>query len=41
LLGFDLFAPGYDTNSIVGIVLVGIGGGAGLQGSRAWCQRQS
>jgi hypothetical protein len=41
LLGFDLFAPGYDTTSIVGIVLVGIGGGAGLQAARAWRQRQS
>lgn len=36
LLGFDLFAPGYETASIVGIVLVGIGGGAGLQLARAW-----
>ena len=35
-LGFDVFAPGYGTASIVGIVLVGIGGGAGLQSIRAW-----
>ena len=36
LLGFDLLAPGYDTTSIIGIVLVGIGGGVGLQLARAW-----
>ncbi len=36
LFGLDLFAPGYDTASIIGIVLVGIGGGAGLQAARAW-----
>lgn len=35
-LGFDVFAPGYGTESIVGIVLVGIGGGVGLQLVRAW-----
>ena len=36
LLGFDPFTPGYETASIVGILLVGIGGGAGLQLARAW-----
>ncbi|MBL0163932.1 MAG: hypothetical protein IPP82_09930 [Xanthomonadales bacterium] len=36
LLGMDLLAPGYDTPSIIAIVLVGIGGGAGLQAARAW-----
>jgi len=41
LLGLDLFAPGYDTASIIGIVLVGIGGGAGLQAARAWRRRRS
>ena len=35
-LGFDVFSPGYETSSIVGIVLVGIGGGVGLQLARAW-----
>ncbi len=40
LLGFDVFAPGYDTSSIVGIVLVGVGGGAGLQAARAWRRRR-
>lgn len=33
-LGLDLFAPGYGTNSIIAIVLVGIGGGMGLQAAR-------
>lgn len=36
LLGLDIFAPGYGTASILGIVLVGIGGGAGLQLARRW-----
>jgi hypothetical protein len=35
-LGFDVFSPGYETSSIIGIVLVGIGGGTGLQIARAW-----
>ena len=33
-LGFDLFAQGYGTGSIIAIVLVGLGGGMGLQASR-------
>ena len=33
-LGLDLFAPGYGTGSIIAIMLVGIGGGAGLQAAR-------
>jgi hypothetical protein len=36
LLGFDVFAPGYDTASIIGIALVGVGGGGGLHIARAW-----
>ena len=36
LLGVDPLAEGYDTASITGIVMVGIGGGAGLQLARAW-----
>lgn len=35
-LGFDALSPGYETASIVGIVLVGIGGGAGVQLMRVW-----
>lgn len=33
-LGLDLFAPGYGTGSIVAILLVGVGGGMGLQAAR-------
>ena len=33
-LGFNLFAEGYDGGSITAIVLVGIGGGLGLQAAR-------
>jgi hypothetical protein len=36
LLGFDIFAPGYGTTSIVGIVMVGFGGGLGLQIAKRW-----
>jgi hypothetical protein len=42
LLGFDIFAEGYGTSSLVGIALVGLGGGLGLQGARRWrATRQS
>lgn len=36
LVGFDIFSEGYGTGSLVGIVLVGLGGGIGLQGARRW-----
>jgi hypothetical protein len=36
LFGFDIFATGYGGNTIAGIVLVGLGGGIGLQASRRW-----
>jgi hypothetical protein len=36
LLGFDLMAPGYSNASIFAIVLVGLGGGLGLQLARRW-----
>jgi hypothetical protein len=36
LLGFDIFSEGYGNDSIFGIVLVGLGGGLGLQGARRW-----
>jgi hypothetical protein len=39
-LGFDMLAPGYDSASIIGIALVGVGGGAGLQLARAWRARR-
>lgn len=35
-LGFDVFAPGYNSTSMAGIALVGLGGGLGLQGARRW-----
>ena len=33
-LGLNIFAEGYGTSSIAAIVLVGIGGGIGLQAAR-------
>jgi hypothetical protein len=36
LAGMDIFAPGYGTSSTVAIVLVGLGGGVGLQLARRW-----
>jgi hypothetical protein len=41
LVGFDIFAPGYGNASIGGIVLVGLGGGAGLQIARRWRAKQA
>jgi hypothetical protein len=39
-LGWDVFASGYGTESIGGIVLVGLGGGLGLQLARKWQAQQ-
>ena len=39
LLGWDIFAPGYGNASLAGIVLVGLGGGLGLQLARRWQAR--
>ena len=37
LFGFDfLHEPGYGTNVLIGIVLVGLGGGLGVKLARAW-----
>ena len=36
LLGWDIFTPGYGNASIGGILLVGLGGGLGLQLARRW-----
>jgi hypothetical protein len=36
LVGWDVFASGYDLTSIGGIVLVGLGGGLGLQLAKRW-----
>jgi hypothetical protein len=38
MLGFDPLAQGYDSSSIGGIVLAGLGGGIGLQLARRWRQ---
>ena len=36
LLGLDVFEAGYGNSAIAGIVLVGLGGGTGLQIARRW-----
>lgn len=36
LLGLDIFAEGYGNSTLGGIVLVGLGGGLGLQLARRW-----
>ena len=36
LLGLDIFAAGYGNSAIGGILLVGLGGGIGLQLARRW-----
>ena len=36
LLGLDIFATGYGNSALGGIVLVGLGGGLGLQLARRW-----
>lgn len=41
LLGWSIFASGYTNASIGGIVLVGLGGGAGLQLARRWRAAQN
>jgi len=41
LLGLDLFAPGYGLDSIGAILLVGLGGGFGLQLARRWRASQT
>ena len=38
LIGMDMFAPVDDNSSLVGIVLVGLGGGLGSQWARRWQQ---
>ena len=40
-LGFDAFGPnGYDGPAMLGIVLIGLGGGGGVQLGRAWYRRK-
>mgnify|MGYP006204083801 FL=1 len=40
LLGWNIFSAGYDNASIGGILLVGLGGGAGLHLARFWRGKQ-
>ncbi len=40
LLSIDLFEPGYSYMSLLGIALIGIGGGMGLQASRYFLQKE-
>ena len=39
-LGIDIFADGYSGSGMIGIVMVGLGGGAGLHAARFWRARQ-
>ncbi len=41
LIGWNIFAAGYGNDSIGGIVLVGLGGGLGLQMARRWQATQA
>ena len=41
LLGCDVFDEGYSVRSMVGIALVGLGGGMGLQAARRWLQGET
>ena len=41
LLGWNIFAAGYGSDSIGGILLVGLGGGLGLQLARRWQAQQA
>jgi hypothetical protein len=41
LLDLNIFAEGYGNASIAGIVLVGLGGGIGLQLARRWRVRKN
>jgi hypothetical protein len=41
VLGLDIFAAGYGNASVGGIVLVGLGGGIGLQLARRWRARNT
>ena len=40
-LGWDIFATGYGSGSIGGILLAGAGGGLGLQLARRWRARKT
>ena len=38
-IGFDFLAPGYGLTVIIGLLMVGLGGGAGLQAAR-WIKQR-
>ena len=40
LAGLNIFAEGYSMGTMGGILLVGLGGGLGLQGARHWRRGQ-
>ena len=40
MLGLDLMASGYGNGTIGAILLVGLGGGLGLQAARRWLANQ-
>jgi hypothetical protein len=40
LLGWDIFSAGYTATSIAAILLVGLGGGAGVQLARRFSRRR-
>ncbi|MET0544112.1 MAG: hypothetical protein ABWZ88_20400 [Variovorax sp.] len=39
-MGFDALADGYGNKAMVGIVLIALGGGGGVQLARAWYKRK-
>jgi len=39
LIGFDFLAPGYGVRVLIGLAMVGLGGGLGLQAARRWRAR--
>ena len=39
-LGLDAFGPGYGNGTVFGILLIGLGGGAGAHLARAWFTRR-
>ena len=39
-LGWNLFAEGYGSASLGAVLLIGLGGGLGLQAARAWRKRR-
>lgn len=39
-VGIDIFSDGYSGSSMIGILMVGLGGGAGLHLARIWHNHQ-